>query len=280
MPADRCRAAVLGSPIAHSLSPVLHRAAYAQLGLDWHYDAIEVTEDALPGFVAGLGPEWAGLSLTMPLKRAILPMLDTASDTVRLVGAANTVVLDEGGRHGHNTDVIGIVAALEEAGARPGPAVILGGGATAASALAALASMGCPQVVVHTRRPEAVRGLADLADSLGVSLAGAPWPAPGARLPDRGEARIVVCTVPGTASSALTDAVPVEPGVLLDVSYDPWPPALVTRWRAAGGGAVAGDAMLLHQAAAQVELMTGLRPDVAVMRAALDARISERTPSG
>ena len=266
----RRRAAVLGSPIAHSLSPVLHRAAYAQLGLDWTYDAIEVDSAGLAEFLAGCGPEWAGLSLTMPLKRAVLPLLDSASDLVGVVGGANTVVFTPEGLVGHNTDVIGIIEALRGIGAQAGPAVVLGGGATAASALAALAGMGCPSAVVRARRPEAAGDLVGVAERLGLGLELRGWPA---RLPSRDEAAIVVCTVPAAAAAGLVGAVPALPGWLLDVSYAPWPPALVSAWRAAGGQAVAGDEMLLHQAVAQVRLMTELDPDVAVMRNALRAEL-------
>lgn len=271
------RAAVLGHPIGHSLSPTLHRAAYAQLGLDWRYDAIDVDEAGLAAFLAGCGPEWVGLSLTMPLKRAVLPLLDTISDLAALVGAANTVVLGpDGARAGHNTDVAGIVAALRGIGAQPGPAVVLGAGATAASALAALAELGCPRVHVLVRRPGAAQQLAGLADRLGLDLVAGPWPGPG-DLPGRGAASIVVQTAPGAAGEALAEAVPDQPGALLEVSYSPWPPRLVTAWRAAGGRAVGGDEMLLHQAVEQVELMTGRRPDVATMRAAVAAELARRT---
>ena len=278
MPAeDVRRAAVLGSPIAHSLSPTLHRAAYAGLGLDWRYDALEVDADGLPAFLRGCGPEWVGLSLTMPLKRAVLPLLDTASDLVRLVGAANTVVFGPDGPAGHNTDVVGIVEALRAIGAVPGPAVILGGGATAASALAALAQLGCPGVVVRARRPEAASGLPT-------------WPVPSAwasvhcmartrrAAPRRREAGIVVSTVPGPAAELLAGAVPRDPGALLDVSYAPWPPPLVEAWRRAGGAAASGEEMLLHQAVAQVGLMSGRRPDTTTMRSALHAELAGGRP--
>ena len=263
----RRRAAVLGSPIAHSLSPVLHRAAYAQLGLDWTYDAIEVDSAGLAGFLAGCGPEWAGLSLTMPLKRAVLPLLASASELVSVVGGANTVVFGDQGLVGHNTDVFGIIEALRGIGAQPGPAMVLGGGATAASALAALARMGCPSVTVRARRPEAAADLVEVAERLGLELEVTGWPD---RLPSREEASIVVCTVPAAAGEALARAVPADPGWLLDVSYSPWPPALFAAWVAAGGRAVAGDEMLLHQAVEQVRLMTGLDPDVATMRTRLE----------
>jgi shikimate dehydrogenase len=261
---------VLGSPIAHSLSPVLHRAAYAQLGLDWTYDAIEVDEAGLPGFVAGCGPEWAGLSLTMPLKRAVLPLLDSASDLVGIVGGANTVIFTDAGLVGHNTDVAGMVGALRAIDPEPGPAMVLGGGATAASALAALAGLGCPGVVVCARRPEATGELAVVAERLGVALEVRGWPD---RLPPRDEATIVVFTVPAAAAGGLVDAIPPDPGWLLDVSYAPWPPALVTAWAAAGGRSVAGDEMLLLQAVEQVRLMTGRDPEVGAMRSALRAEL-------
>src|SRR5215467_10248193 len=137
------KAAVLGSPIAHSLSPVLHRAAYWELGLDdWSYQAIDCDEAGLPALLDGCGPDWAGLSLTMPLKRAVLPLLDRTEPPVTEVGAANTVVFAAEQRLGYNTDVLGIVRALAchgiGAGASPGQAAILGSGATAGAALAAL----------------------------------------------------------------------------------------------------------------------------------------------
>jgi shikimate dehydrogenase len=264
------RAAVLGSPIAHSLSPVLHRAAYAQLGLDWAYDAIEVDSAGLAEFLAGCGPEWAGLSLTMPLKRAVLPLLDSASELVGVVGGANTVVFTADGLVGHNTDVVGIVGALRGIGAQPGPAMVLGGGATAASALAALAAMGCSDVVVCARRPEAAVDLVQVAGRLGLGLELRGWPD---ALPSGDEASIVVCTVPAAAGAGLGRVVPAQPGCLLDVSYSPWPPALVAAWVAAGGRAVAGDEMLLLQAVEQVRLMTGLDPDVATMRNALSVEL-------
>ncbi len=275
----RRRAAVLGSPIAHSLSPVLHRAAYAGLGLDWRYDAVEVDEAGLPAFLAGCGPQWAGLSLTMPLKRAVLPLLDSRTELVDVVGAANTVVFGaDGSRAGHNTDVAGIVAALAGIGATAGPALVLGGGATAASAVAALAELGCPSVTVLARRPQVARaGLSGVADRLGLPVEFGVWPAPDERLPGESQAAVVVSTAPGAASAGLLGSIPADPGALLDVAYAPWPPPLVTAWQSAGGRAVAGDQMLLHQAVEQVALMTGQRPQVAGMAEALRTEITRRT---
>ncbi len=151
------RCAVLGTPIGHSLSPVLHRAAYVELGLDWTYDALEVTEATLPGFLDSCDETWAGLSLTMPLKRAVVPLLDDLTERARQAGAVNTLVWEDGRRVGHNTDVPGAAAALRERYAGPvGRAVVIGGGATAASVLLALADLGCAEATVVVREPSRV----------------------------------------------------------------------------------------------------------------------------
>ena len=192
------RCAVLGSPVAHSLSPVLHRAAYAALGLPWSYDAIECGEARLPELLAGLGPEWRGLSLTMPLKRAVLPLLDEVEPLVGQVGAANTVVLDDGRRRGLNTDVPGLLAALAAHGvAVPLEAGVLGGGATAASAVAALGIGGARVVHLLVRRPEAAEPVLRVAEIFGVDVEVAPFePAAGLLgLP------LVLSTVPGDAAA-------------------------------------------------------------------------------
>ncbi len=253
------RAAVLGRPVAHSLSPRLHRAAYAALGVDWTYDAVELDAAGLPAFLDGLGAEWAGLSLTMPLKQAVLPLLDTCTDLARDVAAANTVVLSGGRRHGHNTDVAGIVAALREAGVtqvqRP---VVLGGGATARSALAALAALGCrtPVLVVRSEPAETLAA----ADRLGVR------PAVHALSPRVfAGCDLVLSTLPAGAGDRVAAYVGDVPA-LLDVVYDPWPTALAA---ACAGIVVSGASMLLHQAAAQVELMTGRPAPLEAMRVGL-----------
>ncbi len=185
-PSAARRAAVLGSPIAHSLSPALHRAAYRELGLaGWRYDAIECDEQRLPALLDSLGPEWAGLSLTMPLKRAVLPLLDYIDPLTAEVGAANTVVFAGGQRRGFNTDVGGIVTALSEAGVTAeGNVVVLGNGATACSALAALRQMGATEIAAAVRAPGRAEPLLGVASRLGVhvklialgpELASQPW---------------------------------------------------------------------------------------------------------
>ncbi|WP_030810635.1 shikimate dehydrogenase [Streptomyces sp. NRRL F-2799] len=253
------RAAVLGKPIAHSLSPVLHRAAYAELGLDdWSYDRFEVDEAGLAGFFAGLGPEWAGLSLTMPLKRAVMPLLDEVSETAASVDAVNTVVFTEDGRKvGDNTDIPGMVAALREHGIEEvESAAILGAGATASSALAALARI-CPgEVVVYVRSAARAAEMREWGERLDVEVRTADWADAAEAL----HAPLVIATTPAGTADALATAVPERPATLFDVLYDPWPTELAARWSMFGGAVVGGLDLLVHQAVLQVERMTGRTP--------------------
>jgi shikimate dehydrogenase len=269
---SRRRAAVLGHPIAHSLSPVLHLAAYAELGLDWDYDRIDVTGDALADLLDSLDESWAGLSLTMPLKSDVLPLLDEVDPMAAATGAANTVVLDRGRRLGFNTDVDGIVETLDARDAARGTAAVLGGGATARSAVAALAARGATVVTAFVRRPEAVDDLHATATAVGCVLDVRGWAdaAEGLR------ADVVISTVPTGVSDQLSSAVPDAPGTLLDVVYDPWPTALASAWSAHGGVVCSGLDLLLHQAVRQVRLMTGREATIAPMRAALLAATAAR----
>lgn len=276
------RAAVLGSPIGHSLSPVLHRAAYDRLGLTGHsYDAFEVDEIALPGFLDGLdADEWSGLSLTMPLKRAVIPLLAKVSETALAVEAVNTVLFDEDGtRRGENTDVPGIVAAFAERGITDADAaVVLGGGATAASTIAALASLvHSGPVHVYVRTPSRADQLIQTAQRFGVELRVNPWASAAEGL----DAPLVVNTTPAGAADRLADMVTKPVGTLFDVLYHPWPTPLAAAWERAGGIVLGGLDLLIHQAALQVELMTGAEPTqrpavIAAMRAAGVAALHER----
>lgn len=281
--ADARRAAVLGHPIAHSLSPVLHRAAYAALGLgSWQYDAVDVREEELAGFVAGLDGSWAGLSLTMPLKQTVLPLLDHVEPLADVVGAVNTVLVQAApGRPvlvGANTDVHGVVASLREGlgeQRRIASAVVLGAGATAASTLAGLAELGCTTAQVFVRSVGRAGATMRAAHRMGVEPRFLPMD-PAERLLDAMRtADVVVSTLPARAAdpfaASLGDAVG---GVLLDVAYDPRQTALGTAWRAAGGRAVGGERMLLHQATEQVRLMTGLPAPRAAMEQALEAALA------
>ncbi|WP_248960079.1 shikimate dehydrogenase [Sphaerisporangium perillae] len=269
------RAAVLGSPIAHSLSPCLHRAAYQALGLrGWRYDAIECDERGLAGLLATMGPEWAGLSLTMPLKRAVLPLLDTVAELAVQVGGVNTVVFRDGARHGENTDVHGIVCALAESGVTaPRAATILGGGATAGSTLAALRELGLPEATLVVRDRSRARETEEVADRLGMALAVRTFDDLAAAL----DTDLVVSTLPSGAADAYAEALAVVPAVF-DVVYAPWPTRLARAVHDKGGTVVGGFAMLLHQAVRQVELYTGRTgvPVVAV-RAAGEAELLRRS---
>jgi shikimate dehydrogenase len=267
---------VLGSPIAHSLSPVLHRAAYAALGLDgWTYDAIECDEAGLPGLIASCDGSWAGLSLTMPLKRAVLPLLDRTEPLAADVGGANTVVFAGGQRHGYNTDVPGMVAALAEAGVTsPASATILGAGATACATLAALRAVGLATAVVQVRDQARADGLLAAASRLGLAVELRPF---GSEVCD---GDLLVSTVPAGVADFFAERswlARARPAAVLDVVYHPWPTPLAqaaSRW---GAIAVSGFDLLLHQAARQVELMTGLAPaPLASMRAAGQSELTRR----
>ncbi|MFD7026165.1 shikimate dehydrogenase [Promicromonospora sukumoe] len=296
------RAAVLGHPVAHSLSPVLHTAAYRALGLEgWKYGVHDVTEETLAGFLGDIvladagrapGQDWAGLSLTMPLKQAVIPLLDHVEPLAAAVGAVNTVLFAAvgggAGRQGtvtttgSNTDVHGIVAALREGlGTAPGErpvaeAVVLGGGATAASALAALAELGCPSARVFVRSLDRIGPLREAVARMGVSPSFEVFD-DAATTTALVRADAVVSTTPKYATDIwaklLTDGAATSAdaphGVLLDVVYDPRPTALQSAWTALGAPAVGGERMLLHQAAEQVRLMTGRAAPLEAMDQAL-----------
>ncbi|MER5410914.1 shikimate dehydrogenase [Streptomyces sp. NPDC002769] len=274
--ADARRAAVLGSPIAHSLSPVLHRTAYRELGLDdWSYDRFEVDEERLPGFLEELGGEWAGLSLTMPLKRAVIPLLDGISETAASVEAVNTVVLtDDGRRVGDNTDIPGMVAALREHGIEQvESAAVLGAGATASSALAALARICTGEVVAYVRSAERAAEMRQWGERLDVTVRIADWADAERAL----RAPLVIATTPAGTTDALAAAVPERPATLFDVLYDPWPTELAARWSAYGGAVVGGLDLLVHQAVLQVEQMTGRSPaPLGAMRQAGEHALARR----
>ena len=274
---DARRAAVLGSPIAHSLSPVLHRAAYAELGLhDWTYDRVELDEAGLPAFFEALDdPAWAGFSLTMPLKRAIVPLLDAISDTAASVGAVNTVVLtDDGRRLGDNTDIPGMIAALREQGVTTvGSAAVLGAGATASSALAALSHVCTGPVTAYVRGEVRAAEMRGWGERLGLDIRTADWSRAAAAL----DAPLVIATTPAGATDDLAGRVPERPGTLFDVLYDPWPTVLAGAWSARGGAVVGGLDLLVHQAVLQVEQMTGRTPaPLAVMREAGEKALAGR----
>lgn len=266
------KAAVLGSPIAHSLSPALHRAGYAALGLtDWSYGRFELVADQLPDFVDSCGPQWRGLSLTMPLKDAALLVADEASALAVRAGAANTLVRTETGWLADNTDIPGLVAALRPAWKGWTQAAILGAGATARSAVLALAELGVTQLRIYARNQQRAAAL--------VGWAGTVVPAMAVETAElsgwaRGEDSVVISTLPGGAAdpTGLTR----RAGLLFDAVYAGWPTRLARAASAAGMEVIGGAELLLAQATLQFELFTGQVPPELALRAAVAAALSPK----
>ncbi len=261
------KAAVLGSPIAHSRSPQLHLAAYRALGLDdWTYERIECTAEQLPGLVSGFGPEWVGVSVTMPGKFAALAVADERTARAELVGSANTLVHTETGWRADNTDIDGVTGALENVAATHG--VVVGSGGTAPAVIVGLAELGVHRITIAARNPDKAAPLVDLATRLG---ADGRWcdvdgPEIAAAVAD---ADLMVNTIPADAAGMYASVFARIP-VLLDAIYDPWPTPLAAAVQDAGGRVISGLQMLLNQAYAQVEQFTGMPAPKDVMRAALD----------
>ena len=269
------RAYVLGHPIAHSLSPALHRAAYAYLGeANLEYDRRDTLPDDLPAIMRGVrnpagteeAPYIAGLSVTMPLKTAVIQYCDELSETARVTGAVNTVYPRGERVLGDNTDVIGIVNALRHAGLEPNPErdepAVIGGGATAISALTALHKLGYRRASVYARSLHKLGSVQKAADRLGVQLSTVALAELPQNLAERGH-HPVVSTLPAHAAdewasqlSGLKGASATHQPVLLDVAYNPWPSVLASVWEANGGTVVSGLEMLLYQAVEQVLLFT------------------------
>ncbi|HEX3199611.1 MAG TPA: shikimate dehydrogenase [Propionibacteriaceae bacterium] len=262
--------AVLGSPIEHSLSPALHRAAYTQLGLSWTYDRIEVDETRLAAFVSGLDASWRGLSLTMPLKVAVLK-LGQLDELAKLAGAGNTLVLEGGERWVYNTDVGGLIWAVGQVTAAPLPRVtILGTGATARAALLAATHLGAQLVTIVARTPARGEALRTLADELGVTLDIRPWSTP---IP---AADLIVSTVVSGAADSIAQAVAGSAPLIVDIIYDPWPTVLAAAAQRAGCTVVGGLDLLVGQALLQIELMTGRSVAADVLYAALPTEVESR----
>jgi shikimate dehydrogenase len=263
------QAAVLGSPVAHSLSPAIHNAGYTAAGLTgWSYSAHECRQDELKPFMDSLDTQWAGLSLTMPLKETALSVADEVSQMAAAVGAANTMVLRDGVRFADNTDAPGIVDALAEVGVTEAPHIaLLGAGGTARAALGAAAQLGAGEVTVYARRRAAFDELEPVVQRLDVPVSYADWGAAS----DSAEADLVISTVPKGVADDLS--VRWRAGtVLFDVLYDPWPTPLAASAAAAGVRILDGLDLLLAQAVRQFTLFTGVAAPVEAMRAALRRR--------
>lgn len=264
------RAAVLGHPISHSKSPALHLAAYGKLGIAIGYTALDLTEQALPAFMADVRTQagWRGLSVTMPLKTGMLAEVDEVRGVARTLGVVNTVAFEEHNgsvrRIGYNTDVAGIVNAVLNAGVASSPAaVVLGGGGTAAAAVAALKDLGTRRAQVFVR--DTSRAGEARAAAAAIGLAIDVRPLTEAAVPTA-SADVVISTLPPRAADPLAAEIAAlgtgTPGVLLDVAYDPWPSRIASVWQAGGGAVVPGLEMLLYQAVEQVRLFTGRGDDV------------------
>ena len=279
------RAAVLGHPISHSKSPALHRAAYAYLGVPMDYTAIDVTEEALPAFLAQVredvrrSNDWRGLSVTMPLKSGIARAVDEVRGVARELGVVNTVAFEPAAPGagagstrlvGYNTDVAGIVNALRHAGAVSAPAgVVLGGGGTSAAALAALKELGAPDAAVYVRDVGRAAEARAAAAALALPVRILPLGDAAAAVV---AADVVISTLPPRAADPLAEELacrlargegqlaqaPGPSGVLLDVAYDPWPSRIAAVWQQAGGTVIPGLEMLIYQAVEQVRHFTGL----------------------
>jgi shikimate dehydrogenase len=268
------RAAVLGRPVAHSLSPVLHNAAYQALGLTgWTFDRIECDAETLPGLVTNSEPEWVGFAVTMPGKRAALAMADVVTDRAAAVGAANTLSRIDNGWRADCTDVPGVVGALRAAGGyRPKPdatGLVLGAGGTASAALAGLVDLDVREVTLVVREPARADDVRATAERLGLRLDVRRWADTdiGALAAD---CAVLVSTVPGDAAAPHAAELALAP-CLLDVSYHPWPTPVAQAVAARGGQLATGLDMLLHQAFGQVEQHTGLPAPREAMRDALRA---------
>lgn len=267
------RAAVLGSPVSHSLSPALHTAAYAALGLSqWTYVRREVTAEQLAGVVAELGDEWRGLSLTMPLKEVAFDVVATVTTLAREAGAINTLVRRDDGRwDGHNTDVVGIVRTLEHV-EHDGRATLLGSGATSRSAALALNDLGVQDVLVAARNADAAAEVIALLTQHEVTATHVPleqWAV---------DPRPLVISTLAPAASETAGGVVAESTLsgttLLDVVYADWPTPLARAAQSAGAEVISGLDMLVYQAAAQIELFTGRPGPVGAMFAAARAAIA------
>ncbi len=267
-PAASRRAAVLGSPIAHSRSPQLHLAAYRALGLDWSYERIECTGEQLPGLVSGLGPEWVGLSVTMPGKVAALEFAHERTSRAVLVGSANTLVRTPTGWRADCTDVDGVRGALQGGGIeKVENAVVLGAGGTARPALLALSDLGARHITVVARDSARSASTVELAERLELSPTVIEFDEVQVRAACA-RADAVVSTIPAQAAASLAEAVAAAP-VVLDAIYDPWPTPLAQAVARAGHTVVSGLDMLLNQAYGQVEQFTGKSAPRREMAAAL-----------
>ena len=277
IPPEQTRCAVWGSPVAHSLSPVLHRAAHVALGLTaWSYDRGEVGAEGFAAALHALDETWRGLSLTMPLKEVAAGVATSVDAVARRTAAVNTLVRrDDGGWDATNTDVVGLVRALApHLPDVPARALVLGAGATARSAVLGLAELGVTTLTVRARDTSRAADLLAWALDLGAGIRNGSVAGLGPWVTTRDD--VVVSTLPGWAGEVAAASVPAaHPGVLLDVVYAGWPTPIARAASGAGMTVVSGLDMLVHQAAEQFRLFTGHEAPVEAMAAAGRAALGQ-----
>ncbi|NBO79228.1 MAG: shikimate dehydrogenase [Actinobacteria bacterium] len=259
-------AGVAGYPIEHSLSPLIHKAGYLALGLDWNYEKYLLKEDELSNFVNNRDKDLVGLSLTMPLKEKAIQVSDVVTEMAQKVNSANTLIFKDGKIYSGNTDIYGIVQALKTNKKLDlsNPAII-GSGATARSSIMALKNLGAKNVMICARNDSTSIQVNDLANSLGLKSQIINW----SDLAKAMNASTLISTLPSQALDKFAALGPENPGTLLDIAYDPWPSKVALEWIFRRGFVVSGLEMLLHQACMQFELMTGLKAPITQMRQAL-----------
>jgi shikimate dehydrogenase len=259
-------AAVAGSPIEHSLSPVIHKAGYEALKMDWDYKKFELNVSSFPDFIKNRDPNLNGMSLTMPLKEVAIEEADVVTELAKKVNSANTLLFKDGKVFAGNTDIYGIVTALQTNKQLDisNPSII-GSGATARSAVAALHQLGAQKVILCARNEQSLSELKNVANNFGLDVSEVQW----SEIYKALAATTVISSLPSGAMDSFAAMGPEIPGSLLDVAYSPWPSKIALEWILRRGFVVSGLEMLLHQAARQFELMTGKEAPLKQMREAI-----------
>lgn len=262
-------AAVLGSPINHSLSPLLHTIAYEHYGVSASYEAIEINQGDLPSFIGSTQKNC--LSLTMPLKEEALALAGFVSDTAKKVSSGNTMTFRAGQWRLDSTDVAGFKYSLESHGIKDlDSVVVLGAGATARAAVAHLSTI-CRSIKVVSRNQsrQTSMNLSSLHE-----IEYLPWVATDLI----NQADLVVNTTPGDAADLFVSGVTNPRGAFFEVLYNPWPTKLSHAWNSTGAKVIDGLELLVHQAISQVEIFADIsvdRPELhSLMRKAALAKLT------
>lgn len=278
---------VLGQPIAHSMSPAIHREAYRVLGLPWQYEPFDLPESGFEAFVMSKGAEWRGFSITMPLKEeafrlaAVVDPVAAESEVVNTYLQLTSTPAGQPRWAGFNTDVAGLARAIARVELDATRTVVIGAGATAVSAILAARQLGAQEITVIARNAAAVSALVAKFDGSAepggtpITVFGTTFEAAeSGELQDKfAEASLVISTIPGPAGKLASIPDTLVQAPLFDVAYDPWPSPLSERWEGAGGTAFAGLEMLVEQALIQVRIFMNGDPGVALEdeQAVLDA---------